>query len=129
MDRDRSRLAPAPLEVAAGLAFVQGVLVVLGALAEAWALTSDRLAQGLSTSVFFCLYGAVLLWCGWGLHRVRPWSRGPVLLAQLVWLGLAWNLREVWQVALALVVAALVVLAGLLHPASMAALERARDEQ
>lgn len=121
--------APAPLVAAAGLTFVQGLLVVLGAVAEALAVVPDRLALGLSTTVFFSLYGVALLVCAWGLHRVRPWARGPVLLAQLVLLGLAWSLRETWQVSAALVVAATVVLAGLLHPRSIVAIESVRDAE
>lgn len=119
--------APAPLVTAAGLTFVQGLLVVLGAVAEALSVVPDRLVLGLSTTVFFTLYGAALLLCAWGLSRVRPWARGPVLLAQLVWLGLAWNFRETWQVSVALVVAATAVLAGLLHPRSILAIETVRD--
>ncbi len=121
--------APAPLVTAAGLTFVQGLLVVIGAVAEALSVDSDRLVLGLSTTVFFALYGAALLLCAWGLQRVRPWARGPVLLAQLVWLGLAWSFRDTWPISLGLVVAATAVLAGLLHPRSILAIETARDAE
>ncbi len=46
-------------------------------------------------------------------------------MAQLIQLGLAWNFRDVWSLLLplGLGVAALVVIAGLLHPATTQALE------
>lgn len=127
-ERTWGQAAPAPLLVAASLTFVQGLLVAVGAVAEALSITSDRVVLGLTTTVFFALSGGGLLLCAWGLQRTRPWARGPVLLAQLVWLGLAWSFRGVAPVSLALVVVAAIVLVGLLHPRSIEAIERARDE-
>ena len=98
-------------------------------LAEALNLDSDRLVMGVTTGVFFLAYGLGLVFCAWGMNRVRPWSRGPVLLAQLIWLGLAWNFRDgdTLPVAIGLAVLAALVLAGLLHPRSIEALERAAE--
>ncbi len=122
---------PAPLAVAAGLTFVQGLLTVLFGLAEAVQTEAGRVVMGLTTSVFFVVFGCLLGLCAWGLHRIRPWARGPVLFTQLVWLGLAWNFREggTLPVAIALAVAAVVVLAGLLHPHSVDAIERAASRR
>jgi peptidoglycan/LPS O-acetylase OafA/YrhL len=102
---------------------------MLFGLSELVSLDSDRLVMGLTTAVFFLAYGAGLLACAWGMNTLRPWSRGPVLLAQLIWLGLAWNFRSggTLPVAIALAVVSLIVLAGLLHPRSIDALERAAD--
>jgi hypothetical protein len=117
--------APAPLAVAAGLTFVQGLVTVLLGVSEVATLDSDRLVMGTTTAVFFLGYGVALLLCAWGLHRVRGWARGPVLLSQLIWLGLAWNFRDgaTLPLAIVLAVAAVVALAGLLHPRSIDALE------
>ena len=119
--------APAPLAVAAGMTFVEGLLTVLFGLTELVSLDSDRLVMGLTTSLFFLAYGVGLLICARGLHTVRTWARGPVLFSQLIWLGLAWNFRDgsTLVIAIALAVAAAIVLAGLLHPRSIDALERA----
>ncbi len=119
--------APAPLAVAAGMAFIQGLLTVLFGVTELVSIDSDRLVMGLTTSVFFLAYGVGLLVCAWGLHTVRAWARGPVLLSQLICLGLAWNFKEgsTLPIAIALAVAAAIVLAGLLHPRSIDALEHA----
>jgi hypothetical protein len=119
--------APAPLAVAAGMTFVEALLTVLFGVTEVVSLDSDRLVMGLTTSLFFLAYGLVLFLCAWGLHTVRPWARGPVLLSQLIWLGLAWNFKDgsTLPIAIALAVSAAIVLTGLLHPRSIDALERA----
>ncbi len=117
--------APAPLVAAAGLTLVEGLLTVIYGLGEAVHITAARLVMGVSTSVFFLAYGAGLMLCAWGLTRLRTWARGPVLLAQLIWLGLAWNFREgeTLPLAIALAVPAVIVLAGMLHPRTLDALE------
>lgn len=117
---------PAPLAAAAGLTFVQGLLTVVFGITDAFSLDSDRLVMGVTTGVFFLAYGAGLVACAWGMNTLRPWSRGPVLVAQLIWLGLAWNFRtgDTLPVAIGLAVMATIVLAGLLHPRSIDALER-----
>ncbi len=117
---------PAPLAVAAGLTLIEGLLTVAFAITEVVSLDSDRLAMGVTTGAFFLVYGAGLVACAWGMNTLRPWSRGPVLLAQLIWLGLAWNFRtgDTRPVAIVLAVVAAIVLAGLLHPRSIDALER-----
>lgn len=121
---------PAPLSVAAGLSAVEGLLLLLYGLAEVLHLDLGRAVMGATTALFFVAYGAGLLLCGWGLHAVRGWARGPVLLAQLIQLGLAWNFREgdTLPVAIGLAVVAAIVLVGVLHPHSIAALERADEE-
>ena len=118
---------PAPLAVAAGMTIIEGLLTVLFGITEAVSLDSDRLVMGVTTAVFFLAYGIGLLACSRALHTVRPWARGPVLLSQLIWLGLAWNFKDgsTLPLAIALAVAAAIVLAGLLHPRSIDALERA----
>lgn len=120
---------PAPLVAAAGLTFVEGLLTVAFGLLEVVSLDSDRLVMGVTTGAFFLAYGVVLLVCAWGMKTLRPWSRGPVLLTQLIWLGLAWNFRDgdTLPIAIALAVMAALVLAGLLHPRSIDALERAAE--
>ena len=118
---------PAPLVAAAGLTLIQGLFTLVFGITEALSLDSDRLVMGVTTGAFFLLYGVGLVACAWGMRRRRQWSRGPVLLAQLIWLGLAWNFRtgDTLPVAIVLAVLAVIVLAGLLHPRSVEAMERA----
>jgi len=93
---------------------------------EAFNVHTERLMLGATTALFFVGYGAGLVGCAWAMTRLQPWSRSPVLLAQLIWLGLAWNLRSgaTLPVAVALAISAAVVLAGVLHPGSIEALNR-----
>lgn len=106
--------------------FLEGLFTVLFGISEALHVSSGRVVMGATTALFFVIYGIALGFCAWGVHALRSWSRGPVLLAQLIWLGLAWNLRgsSIEAVAIAVAVAAFVVLAGMLHPQSVRALNR-----
>lgn len=115
---------PWPLTLAVVLVLLEAaVLAVLGLL-EAVSLHSDRLTMGLTTATFLFLYAAGLAWCALKMAQHESWARSPVMLSQLIQLGLAWNFREqptTW-VAVALGVSALLVIAGVLHPASLDAL-------
>ena len=113
---------PPPLRVAASLVAVQGVVLVGLAGVELGNIDPDRRAVAISGAVFFGGYGVALLACAVALVRRVSWVRGPVLLTQLVQLGIAWNVRDFWPLAVPMAVAALVVLAGVLHPASVDAL-------
>ena len=115
---------PAPLLVAASLVGVEGLILVLYGVLEAASVTGGRVTMGVTTAVFFLAYGGGLLACAWALRGRHSWARGPVVLAQLIQLGLAWKLRGSAPLALVLglVGVALVVLVGVFHPASLDAL-------
>jgi len=121
--REPSHIPP-PLTVAASLVAVEGAMVVLLALIETGNLDTSRLAMGLTTAVFFAVYGGGLLLCAWQLTRRASWARSPVVLAQLIQLGLAWNFRggETTWIAVGLAAVALIVVAGIFHPDSLTAL-------
>ena len=116
--------APAPLVAAASLAAVEGLVIGVVGLVELVNLSSGRLTMGLTTTVFFTAYAAGLLFCAWQVNRGTAWVRSPLVLAQLIQLGIGWNFRGTPAVSIALALVALVVLAGLFHPASMRALDR-----
>ena len=117
--------APPALVTAAGLVLIEGILTVMFGISEAVQIRSERLVMGVTTAVFFVVYGAALLVCAWGLNRLRTWARGPVLLTQLIWLLLAWSFRDgdTWPIALGLAVPAVIALVGMLVPSSVDALE------
>jgi hypothetical protein len=111
--------------VAASVVAVEATLLVGYGVVELFALSGQRVAMGVTTTLFFVLYGGALGACAWSLTRQRSWSRAPVVLAQLIQLGVAWSFRggASLPVAVGLAVLAAVVLAGVFHPASIAALE------
>jgi hypothetical protein len=119
---------PTPLVVAAALVSAEGLALVVLGVAELTALTGPRLAMGVTTSLFFWLYGGMLLLCARALSRLRSWARAPVVLTQLVQLPVAWSFRggTTTLVTVALMACALVVLVAIFLPASVRALD---DEQ
>lgn len=125
---DESRGAvPAALLVAAALAAMQGLALLGLAVAELASFNAERLEMGATTAIFFGVFGGVLMASAVGLVRLRSWGRGPVLFAQFVQLGLAWNLRDSdgWMVGLAVLMAVLAVvcLACMVQKSTIAALE------
>jgi hypothetical protein len=121
---DRRTDHPAPLVVAASLVAVEGLVLLLLAVLELASLSSQRLTMGVTTTGFFAVYGGALLLLAWSVHRGRSWARSPIVLSPLIPLGLAWSFRggDTTLVAVALAVVAVIVVAGLLHPASIEAL-------
>lgn len=115
----------APLRAAAGLVLVEGLLCALFGVVEMVSHHPGGVLIGLTGGLFFLAYGVGLGACAWGMHTLRPWSRGPVLLSQLLLVGLAWSVRTASPaIGAAALVVAVVVLAGVLHPRSIDALNR-----
>ncbi len=119
-----TRATPVPMLVAAAVVALEGLGTAVYGIAEALHTTSARVVMGTTTSLFLVVYGAGMLLCAWGLQRVRTWARGPVLLVQLLSLGLAWSFHSgsTWPLSLLLGVPAVIVLVAMLHPATIAAL-------
>ena len=115
---------PAPLVVAASLVAVEGGLLLLLAVLELRSLASERATMAVTVTLFFAVYGAGLLLCARAVTLAQSWARSPIVLAQLIQLGVAWNYHggATTGLAVALAVVAVVVIAGLLHPASVEAL-------
>lgn len=116
--------APVPLLVAASVVALEGLFAVVFGLFEALSINSSRAVMGVTTALFFVAFGVGLLVCAWGLRRVRSWARGPVMLAQLMSIGLAWNFRggETGWISVVLLVPGVIGLIGMLHPRTVAAL-------
>ncbi len=130
-DPSRRPGGPAPLLVAASLVGVEGLLLLLLGVLELRSLSTERASLALTVTVFFAVYGAGLLLCAHGASRSRSWARGPIVLAQLIQLGVAWSYRgdPTTVLAVGLAVVAVVVLAGMLHPASVKALAEGPPEE
>ena len=120
---------PSPLVVAASLAAVEGILLLAYGVLEAANVHADRVAMGVTTSLFFAGLGVVLAGCAWLVVRGRAWARSPIVVAQVMFLGVAWSFlggSTTW-VAVVLALVAAIVLVGLLHPASIDALSERGD--
>ena len=128
MSEDARTAPPATLVGAAVLVGLEGVLLCVLAVLEVAALDSGRLTLGVTTGVFFLVLGAGLLFCAWGLFRVRSWARGPVLAVELIGVLLSFSFwgGETTVVAVLILLGSLAALVGVLHPASTRAL--AADE-
>jgi hypothetical protein len=116
--------APTPLKVAGALVLLEGLALIVLSVAELFNLTSERATMGVSTSLFFVVYAVAIGLCAWRLTLLDSWARSPVVLAQLIQLGVAWSFRggDTTWVALVLALVAAVVLGGIFHPESMQAL-------
>ena len=127
----RTRSNPAPLVVAASLVAVEGLLLLGYAVLELASISADRAAVALTTAVFFAAYGLLLLAAAWAVTHGRSWARSPIVLAQLIQLGVAWSFRggETTAVAIAIAVVALVVLVGILLPSSIDALAEQEEHE
>ena len=124
MTEDARTAPPATLVGAAVLVGLEGVLLCVLAVLEVAALDSGRLTLGITTGVFFLVLGAGLVFCAWGLFRVRSWARGPVLAVELIGVLLSFSFwgGETTVVAVLILLGSLAALVGVLHPASTRAL-------
>lgn len=116
--------------MAAGLVGVEAVLLVGYGAVLVPSIHTERLAMGVTTPLFFILYGAGLAFCAWSVVRLHSWARAPLVLAQLIQLGVAWSFRGGTStvVTVVLALAAVLVLAGIFHPASLEALSGNRAD-
>lgn len=115
---------PPPLSVAVSLTFLEAFVLLLEGFSLLPNITGERAAMGITSVAFFLLYGGALAWCAWQLRRLRSWARSPVVLAQLIQVltGTSFWGGGTTYVAVALIVVGVVVLAGIFHPDSIAAL-------
>ncbi len=115
---------PPPLSVAASLTLVEALLLVAFGVTVAFNGSPDKFALDATTVAFFLLYGGILAWCAWSLRRLRSWARSPVVLAQLIQVLTAtsfWG-GDYRPAAVVAILVGVVVLAGIFHPDSIAAL-------
>lgn len=115
---------PAPLLVSASLVAVEGLLFLLYGVAVLASTSVEWASVAIASGAFFTGWGAGLLLLARELGRGRAWTRSPVVLAQLLHLGVAWNFRAGDTTWMAVVGAGVAVLAlvGIFHPASIEAL-------
>jgi len=118
---------PPPLTVAASLTGLEGLAFLLLSLVQLSVAQGDKFAMNATTFLFFLVVAVFLLFAAWQLYRLHSWVRAPIVLVQLIQILVGasfWGGRTT-IVAVVSIVLALVVLAGVFHPASLAALESA----
>lgn len=96
------------------IVWAQALVLTAIALLDLSETGTDRLAVGLGGSVILAAYGVALATAGWFFLQWREWTRGLILVTQLVQLGLAWNTRgsDPGWLAPVLAIIAVTVLAG-----------------
>ena len=120
---------PPQVTWAAALVAVEGLAALVFGVLEIGEIRLFRAVVGIGVALLMIGYAAVLLLTARGLLHGRRWSRGPVVATQLILLPVGWSFRggtTTW-VAVVLVVLAVVILVGVLHPRSTAYLVPADD--
>ena len=114
--------------MAVSVAALEAALLVLQGFALLPALEGERLVMGGTSVAFFLLYGGFLGYCAWQVYRLHSWARSPLVLAQLIQIlvGASFWGGPTTVVAIVAVVLGVLALAGIFHPASLAALESDR---
>ncbi|MHB9859165.1 hypothetical protein [Streptomyces sp. YIM S03343] len=120
---------PARLTYAAALAALEGLALVIGGL---WITVRgitgdpDDQAQAVTGGITLIVLALLPLLAARGLLARRSWSRGPVLVIQILALPLAYQLLQADSAAIpagiALAVVAVTALVLLIHPATTEAL-------
>lgn len=101
------------LGVAGLVSGLQGLALVGLAVADLAQLGDGRLGLGIGIAVVLIVLGAGLVAAAVGVARARPGARGPVLVAQLIAFGLAWNLRGAGDAVVTWLLPVLVISAGI----------------
>ncbi len=119
--------SPLTLTLAIVLVGLEAVALLGCAVGTILSFDTTRATMGITTAAFFLAYAAGLALCCRGLWGRVSWARSPVVLTQLIALGVAWGVRgSVWA-AVPLALYAVVVLACLFSPASISVLEPDED--
>ncbi len=119
-----TRTRPLQIVTACAIVVVEAMCLLALGVVEAIQVDSARIAVALTTALFFCLYSGGLLVAAGALWKLRGWSRGPIVLAQLIQLGVAWSFSggDTTEVAVGLVIPACVCLGLVVSPATTHAL-------
>lgn len=100
-------------------------MLVLYGLSLVPSIEGEKLAMGATSLLFFLVYGCFLGFCAWQLYQLHSWARAPMVLAQLIQIlvGASFWGGSTTIISIIAVAVALLTLAGVFHPASLAAVE------
>jgi hypothetical protein len=117
--------APRPLQVAAAVTLLQAAVFLSLTIAQLATFSSERAAMNWTTVVGFFLWALMLGVAGWQVVRGSSWARSPIVMAQIIHVGVAWSFVQGdpadWQKAVAwfIVAAAVVILVGFFRRSSL----------
>lgn len=118
-----------PLTIAAVVAAMQAAALIALAVADLAGLVDGRVGVGIGIGLVLLVLGLGLLAAAFGILRGRHGARGPVVVTQLIGLGLAWSLRnpdpeigDTRWVGVVVAASAITALAALATPAARRAL-------
>ena len=116
------------LIIVAVVVSVEALIFAALAVLELLNVSSDRVGLGVGVTLFLVVIAAGLWFASWRVAHGDVWARSPLVFAQLIQLGLAWNFRgdPAWLAPLIAAPAA-VVLACLLAPPVNRALNEQRS--
>ncbi|MBO0842221.1 MAG: hypothetical protein J2O46_03485 [Nocardioides sp.] len=118
------RRAPYTLLLAAAVALLEAVaLLVWGVLSLVKVGTAASVGGAIAGGVFFVLCAVAVGFGAYALWRLHSWARAPMVLVQLIVLGVAWSSRHEIGVAIVLAIVAVAGLVGILAPQSIQALD------
>ena len=102
---------------------LEAAVLVLYGLTLVPTLEADRLVMGATSLFFFLGYGLFIGFCGLRLYQLHSWARAPIVLAQLIQIlvGASFWGGSTTPVAVVAVLVAVLVLIGVFHPVSLAA--------
>jgi hypothetical protein len=117
---DAARPPTTAMKYAAVAVCLEALTLAAIGVAEIFAIDRGRVALGVTNTVFFLLYGSLLLWCARALAAGRSWSRSPIVLTQLIQLGVAWSFAggDTRWLAGVLAVVAVAVLVVMIAPST-----------
>jgi hypothetical protein len=118
------RPRPPQLTLAAGLAVVEGLVALGFGVVEILQVRLFRAVVGVGVALCMVGFAVLLLAAGRALLRSRRWARAPIVVVQLILLGVGWSFRggQTTWVAVTMIIVALLTLLALLHPRSTRAL-------
>jgi hypothetical protein len=121
-----SAVIPAPLRVAAALTALEAAVLIVLSVVQIVNFSGDRMAMNLTVIAFFLICACALALFARALVLGQSWARSPIVLAQLIQLGVAWSFVQAdagkgdKTVAWFLAALSVVVLVGVFHPKSLA---------
>ncbi|SEQ29753.1 hypothetical protein [Microlunatus flavus] len=119
-----NRARPTQLTLAAALVALEGLVALGFGVLEIGQVRLFRAVVGVGVALLMIGFAVLLLAAARALLRVRRWARAPVVVVQLILLGVGWSFRAAptTAVAVVMIVGALATLVAIFHPRSTRAL-------